>query len=207
MRIALISIKGGSAKTTSAMNLAQALTSYGTVELLDTDPQGSATDWAYRAEDGGETLDFTVTPSNTQALRRLDKSQVTDHVVIDTPPGLPDVILASARVADAVIIPTEHSGLDMTQVWKIIDTLPEVPFAVLITKSNPRTRSFRSAVEEMQQNRVPLFVTDIRRGEPVKAAFGHALSSDRLFGYDAVLDELLAALDAPLARVNAKEPR
>ena len=207
MRIALISIKGGSTKTTSSMGIAQALTAFGTVELLDMDPQGSATDWAYRVEDGGESLDFIVTPSNAQALRRLDKSQSTDHVVIDTPPGLPDIILAAARAADAVIIPTEHSGLDMAQVWKVIDTLPDVPFAVLITKSNPRTVSFRSAVQELQEHDVPLFSTDIRRGEPVKAIFGRALRSDTLFGYDDVLDELLTAMNVTLPRIDAKETR
>ncbi|UQN30452.1 ParA family protein [Brachybacterium kimchii] len=209
MRIAVISTKGGVGKTTCAMHLAQALSSLGTVEVFDMDPQGSATDWAYRAEDSGDPLDFRVNPSNTRELSHLERAQTADHLVIDTPPGLPDVILASARVADAVIIPTEHSGLDMAQVWKLIEALPDVPFGVLISKSNPRTISYRQAVAELQSHDVPLFATDVRRSERVKESFARTVRSERLFGYDSVLDELIRALGVRLrpATRERKESR
>ncbi|MCG7308273.1 ParA family protein [Brachybacterium sp. ACRRE] len=189
------------------MHLAQALAAFGTVEVFDMDPQGSATDWAYRAEDSGDPMDFHVRPSNVRELTHISRVQTADHLVIDTPPGLPDVILASARAADAVIIPTEHSGLDMAQVWKLLEALPDVPYGVLISKSNPRTISYREAVTELQDHDVPLFATDVRRSERVKDSFARRLRPDRLFGYDAVLEELARALGVGLAPTGSEEPR
>ena len=52
--IGVLNPKGGSGKTTLATNLAHALQlEGGTVLIVDTDPQGTATDWQAAQGDGG----------------------------------------------------------------------------------------------------------------------------------------------------------
>ena len=45
MRLAVVNLKGGTGKTTSATALAMQLSSRGRTLLIDADPQGSAAHW------------------------------------------------------------------------------------------------------------------------------------------------------------------
>lgn len=200
MRIAIASTKGGPGKTTTAMHLAQALSQHGTTELWDSDPQGSATEWASTVEDDGLELDFVVRPVNVRTLERAAKGLgvATEHLVIDTPPGHGSVIDAAIRASDVVIVPTEASAMDMARMWQTIDSTGDVPRVILITKALPHTRSHRSAVQAIVDEGAPMFETVIRRREAVKAAYGSPLRADRLHGYAEVLEELTGALGIAL---------
>src|SRR3954454_3164340 len=84
MRLALVSSKGGTGKTTSSVFLASALHLQGRTLAIDADPQGSLTAWSA----GGE-LPFTVVSMATPQIHRqiADLAADYEHVVIDTPPG------------------------------------------------------------------------------------------------------------------------
>ncbi len=114
--IAVAGRKGGIGKSTIAGNLAAEFEAMGQgVAVLDADPQHSLVAWAgqgdgmlarcvQKVEDGsGDDL-------RTKA-RKAEKE--ADIVVIDTPPGMPEVAYEAAMVADLVLLPCGPSPLDM----------------------------------------------------------------------------------------------
>src|SRR5689334_25159547 len=85
--LAVINLKGGTSKTTTAVFLAHALHEQGRrVLLVDADPQASALSWN---EDAPEPFPFPVVGLPTRELYRQLPDFVTSDinaVVIDTPP-------------------------------------------------------------------------------------------------------------------------
>ena len=114
--IAVAGRKGGIGKSTIAGNLAGEFQDMGrSVIVLDADPQHSIAEWAAQGEgmlaecvqkiDGG---DATMLKSKTKAA-----AAVADIVLIDTPPGMTDVIYQAAMLADLVLLPCGPSPLDL----------------------------------------------------------------------------------------------
>ena len=62
--LGILNSKGGVGKTSTAMHLAMALSETRSVEVWDSDIQGSATDWAYTAEENNDKLPFAVVSVN-----------------------------------------------------------------------------------------------------------------------------------------------
>jgi chromosome partitioning protein len=112
--IAVCNQKGGSGKTTIAINLASAFANDGLgVLLLDLDLQGSAVDWS------------SIRPAMASPfdVRGIDRPQLLrqaralrgeyDVVVIDCPPQYADTSSAAVRVADFVLVPVQPSPFDV----------------------------------------------------------------------------------------------
>lgn len=131
---AIIGAKGGTGKTSSAVNLAHLLSRVGrTVVIVDADPQGSLTrrcgvdrvpdpltavpvEVPMAAEDaqfqagrvvlmpGGRRMEHAV---GDDVLHHLSRAQsLGDLVIVDTPPAIGPIVCAAVLMADLVVIPT-----------------------------------------------------------------------------------------------------
>ncbi|MGD1954994.1 MAG: AAA family ATPase, partial [Sphingomonadales bacterium] len=112
--IAFASQKGGSGKTTLSGHMAVAAekAGFGPVVLIDTDPQGSLSDWWNERQ--SDTPAFARTSINrlAQDLEAL-REQGFKLAVIDTPPAITVAIQAVVSIADLVVIPTRPSPHDL----------------------------------------------------------------------------------------------
>ncbi len=114
MILSVVSLKGGTGKSTLAVNLACALgLEPRTVHLIDADAQGTATAYA----DAGD-LPITTDPMPLEreqdAPRWIERVlDVYADVVIDCPPHLRAATEAAVGLADLVLIPCGASGVDL----------------------------------------------------------------------------------------------
>lgn len=190
MKIVITNTKGGVGKTTTAIYLATALSKTHTVEVLDADPQGSATEWAIRAEENNQPLPFSVQAVNIAQLKRVTKAPET-ITIIDTAPGDTRGIDAALNGSDLIIIPTASSAIDMSRVWETEAIASKVADAyVLLTQVDTRTRSYAAAFDVLEEQGVGYFETAIPRRENIRQSFG--TKPAELYGYDRAAAELLA---------------
>ena len=117
--VSVVNSKGGSGKTTLAVNLARAIQLDGNrVVIIDTDPQGTASDWSSRQP---EDYDLPVVHVSNARLLDTDLDRLTsdyDVCVIDGSAKLEKGTGTCVRVADAVLIPVQPTPAD---VWGVAD--------------------------------------------------------------------------------------
>ena len=114
--IAVTGRKGGIGKSTIAGNLAAEFAAMGhTVTLIDADPQHSLADWAAQGDGMLSWCVEKVKHGDPDQLRAKVRaaSHSTDFVLIDTPPGIPDIAREAAMLADLVLLPCGPSPLEV----------------------------------------------------------------------------------------------
>ena len=126
--IAVLNQKGGSGKTTIANHLARALQLDGAdVLLVDSDPQGSARDWAAVREDQPLTVVGIDRPTIDRDLKNVARK---DFVVIDGAPQAADLAVSAIKAAHFVLIPVQPSPYD---IWATVDLVELVKQRIEVT--------------------------------------------------------------------------
>lgn len=121
--IAVLNQKGGSGKTTIATHLARAFQLAGSsVVLVDSDPQGSARDWAAAREEQPLSVIGIDRPTIERDLRSLAK---TDFVVIDGAPQASDLAVSAIKAAQFVLIPVQPSPYDIWAAADLVDLVKQ----------------------------------------------------------------------------------
>jgi chromosome partitioning protein len=115
--IASGNIKGGTGKSTLAVNAACGLAARGwRTVVIDIDPQGSATAWSRlgRApiEVAAEPLLDLRGPGRWHA-RGMELARSHDVVILDLPPLVTSVIASACLLADLVLVPLTPSAIDV----------------------------------------------------------------------------------------------
>ena len=130
MIISILNQKGGTGKTTLAVNMAREYTKRTMKTLLvDSDSQGSALRW--HEESGGELIDLTCLPVNT-----LDKDVIKfkdryERIIIDGIPRVSPLTVCAIKAADVVLIPVQPSPYD---VWATEDLVRLIQERIEITE-------------------------------------------------------------------------
>lgn len=147
--IAFASQKGGSGKTTLAGHIAVEAErrNQGPVALIDTDPQGSLSQW-WNARDAERP--FFVRSSHEgleHDLKRLKDGGV-GLVVIDTPPAITATIAHVIGLSDLVVIPTRPSPHDLRAAGATVRICDEIskPLVFAVNGAAPRARITTEAV-------------------------------------------------------------
>ncbi len=153
--VAFASQKGGSGKTTLAGHVAvQAeLAGDGPVALIDTDPQGSLSDWwNERAE---ETPVFAkTTPERLSEDLNAMREMGVQMVIIDTPPAITSTIEHVIVEADLVVIPTRPSPHDLRAAGATVELCERIERSIVfaINGATPRARITTEAVIALSQH-------------------------------------------------------
>lgn len=126
--IAVLNQKGGSGKTTIATHLARALQiEDADVLLVDSDPQGSARDWAAVREDQPLTVVGIDRPTIERDIKNIARK---DFVVIDGAPQAADLAVSAIKAASFVLIPVQPSPYD---IWATADLVELVKQRIEVT--------------------------------------------------------------------------
>ncbi len=175
--IAVINQKGGSGKTTLALNLAAGLSRRAPTAVVDADPQRSISQWIGMGKDENDlplATQIGVAPAVT--IARLKQNH--HHVVVDCPPLVQGpVIEAVMSVADLVLIPVLPSALDLwasvemsalvVQVQKKNRALQAYLVLNQVETRNALSRVMQEAVAELD---VPLMQASLQRRAAYRSA-------------------------------------
>jgi chromosome partitioning protein len=112
--IVLATQKGGSGKSTLAIGLALAAIEAGhTVHLIETDPQGTLSNWQNRRTNAAPMVEPVYNPLELEPrLQALQRSGVT-VAIVDTAGGVSAATTAAIRYSDFCLIPVRPSMVDI----------------------------------------------------------------------------------------------
>lgn len=123
--ISIATSKGGAGKTTLCICLASAFAEQGgKIALVDTDPQGSLTSWAEKADLPESISVFSESTDENRVIDLIEAASKTHHLTIVDVQGTANTLAHTAMAfSDLVIIPMKASEFDARAAF---DTLTAV---------------------------------------------------------------------------------
>lgn len=172
--IAVISQKGGTGKTTLALNLAVAADASGlTAAIIDLDPQASAKEWSKSRESESPVV-ISAHASQLDEVLNAARENGAAISIVDTAPHSERDALAAARAADLILIPCRPAILDLRAMasTKELAELARTPALAVINAAPPRGHLADEAAQAIRGYGIEVAPTTIAH----RAAFVHSLT-------------------------------
>lgn len=119
--ISVLNQKGGAGKTTIATHLARAFQlENAKVLLIDSDPQGSARDWAAVNPDQPVSVVGIDRPTIERDLKSI---AAVDYAIIDGAPQIHDMAVSAVKASDFVLIPVQPSPYDVWATAALVELI------------------------------------------------------------------------------------
>ncbi len=197
--------KGGSGKTTLAVNLAVAFRRRGmTVALLDTDPQGSLGRWfmARRERLGEAGMEFSTASAWGVSYECEKLRKQVDVVLVDTPPKVDADLRPALREADLILVPVAASHVDLWATEGVLDLAARERrrVTVVLNRAKAGTRLAEEVAEAAAGLTADLAVSRIANRVIYAETLGQGLGAQE-GGRSAARDEIDALADEVLARL------
>jgi chromosome partitioning protein len=198
MIIAILNPKGGSGKSTIAINLAHSLHQRGHSTLLvDTDPQGSSRDWHDTTEDNPLTLISMDRPASLRGLGDIAKQY--EFAIVDGESKTQEKVGIAIKLADVILIPCQPSPFDLwacDDLADLIKTRQEITngkprSAFVITRAVHHTKLGGEIAQALTAYGLPAFTQQIRQRQAYPQ-----VASDGLSIYDSGNPEAVAEFDS-----------
>jgi chromosome partitioning protein len=171
-RIVVLNPKGGSGKTTIAINLASYLAAHGHAPvLMDFDPQGSSVRWVRKRKPPQPPVHviaaFEKDTRTTRAFQLRVPEEAT-HVIVDTPAALEARQLPEmTRDADKVLVPVLPSDIDIHTCSRCIRDLLLVGkirreddrIGVIANRVRRNTLTYQSLIRFLHTLGIPIVAT------------------------------------------------
>src|ERR1700704_1870397 len=218
-RIVVLNPKGGSGKTTIAINLASYLASRRhTPVLMDFDPQGSSLRWVRKRKPAQAPIQVIAAFERDTRTTRAFQLRVPDlatHVVVDTPAALDARQLTEmTRDADKIIVPVLPSDIDIHACSRCIRDLLLVAkirreddrIGVVANRIRRNTLTYQSLIRFLQTLGIPI-ITTIRDSQNYVRAAELGIGVHEMKTYIAREDvEQWAPLIEWLSKPSANQP-
>ena len=153
--MAVASRKGGSGKTTLAGHLAVQAerAGAGPIALVDTDPQGSLSDWWNEREADTPVFARTIISQLPNDIERMARLGIR-LLIVDTPPAITLTIAHVIKLADLVLIPTRPSPHDLPAAGATIELVEKMgkTMVFVINGATPRARITSEAAIALSQH-------------------------------------------------------
>ena len=198
VRIAVANLKGGTGKSTTAVEIALALDRHSDDGVLIVDGDGgngTSFEWSELAgEEWPSGINVAYWPSMTLA-KRVRESGHTGHIVIDTGPHDAAILRQALLVSDYLVIPIAATPSEVVRLQPTLIAAEEIglqkaiELSILFTRTKPKTLSLRDAREAIKDLGLPVLDTDVPFVLLYSQAYG-TVPSD-LGVYPAVLEEIL----------------
>ena len=165
MIISILNQKGGTGKTTLAVNMAREYTKRNCKALLvDSDGQGSALRW--HEESGGELIDLTCLPVTTLDKDVLKFTDRYRRIIIDGVPSVSPLTICAIKAADVVLIPVQPSPYDIWATEDLVKLVKQrqeltdgkLKAAFVVSRRIKGTKIGNEIVQQLTSFELPVFL-------------------------------------------------